>query len=468
MDGATGRTGEGRGAPLVAHVFPSFAVGGAQVRFAAIANHFGSAFRHIVVALDGDLACRERLRPDLDVTFPSVAAARGAMVANAWRYRGLLRAWRPDVLVTCNWGAIEFALANIVPVTRHLHVIDGFGPEERQAQIARRVLTRRLVLRRTPVVLPSRRLVRIAVDVWKLPPSVVRYVPNGIDLARFATDGGQRSSGDFPGRFSGGCSGGSSAGGSGGGSGHPVIGTVAALRAEKNVGRLLRALAMLPSGRLVVVGDGPERGRLEALAATLGVSERVRFAGHHQDTPGFYAQFDIFALSSDTEQMPLSVIEAMASGLPVVSTDVGDVGLMVVPENVAYVTRLDDAALAAALGGLMADPDLCLRIGAANLAKARREFDQSAMFAAHAALWRGGPDAGAGTAPDAAAGAGQQVSAGVGQVDLAEADLAGADLVGAGQDALVEAGPQAVAGAARQAPVGVGRDAVAGARPAPW
>ena len=477
MDGATGLTGEGRGAPLVAHVFPSFAVGGAQVRFAAIANHFGPAFRHIVVALDGDLACRERLRPDLDVTFPSVAAAKGAMVANAWRYRGLLRAWRPDVLVTCNWGAIEFALANIVPVTRHLHVVDGFGPEERQAQIARRVLTRRLVLRRTPVVLPSRRLVGIAVDVWKLPPSVVRYVPNGIDLARFATDGGQRSSGRFSGRFAGRFPGGflgrSSAGGPGGGSGHPVIGTVAALRAEKNVGRLLRALAMLPSGRLVVVGDGPERSALEALAAALGVSERVCFAGHHQETPGFYAQFDIFALSSDTEQMPLSVIEAMASGLPVVSTDVGDVGLMLAPENVAYVTRLDDAALAAALGGLMADPDLCLRIGAANLAKARREFDQSAMFAAHAALWRGGPDAGAGTAPDAAAGAGQQVSAGVGQVDLAEADLAGtdlagADLVGAGQDALVEAGPQAVAGAARQAPVVVGRDAVAGARPAPW
>ena len=112
-------------APLVAHIFPTFAVGGAQVRFAAIANHFGSAFRHIVVSLDGNLACRERLDPGLDVTFPAIRATRNAMLSNAWRYRCLLRDWRPDVLVTCNWGAIEFALANILPVTRHMHVVDA-------------------------------------------------------------------------------------------------------------------------------------------------------------------------------------------------------------------------------------------------------------------------------------------------------------------------------------------------------
>jgi glycosyltransferase involved in cell wall biosynthesis len=224
------------------------------------------------------------------------------------------------------------------------------------------------VLGRTPVVLPSRNLVRIVTDVWKLSPKVIRYVPNGIDLARFATDGAQR------------------------GAGEPVIGTVAALRAEKNVSRLLRAFAMLPSGRLVIVGDGVERPALEALAASLGVAQRVRFAGHHQDTAAFYAQFDVFALSSDTEQMPLSVIEAMASGLPVVSTDVGDVRLMVAEDNVSGITRLDDAALAGALAALIADPDARLRIGGANRAKAEREFDQGAMFAAHGALWRGDYD----------------------------------------------------------------------------
>jgi glycosyltransferase involved in cell wall biosynthesis len=361
------------GAPLVVHVFPSFAVGGAQVRFASVANHFGAAFRHIVVSLDGDLACRERLDPGLSMTFPPVVAAKHAMLANARRFRGLLHAWRPDVLVTCNWGAIEFALANLPPVTRHVHVVDGFGPEERDRQIARRVLMRRLALRWTPVVLPSRNLVRIATEVWKLPERRIRYVPNGVDLGRFVPGGSRR------------------------GAAEPVIGTVAALRAEKNLGRLLRAFAMLPFGRLVIVGDGPERPGLAALASRLGVAERVEFAGHHADPAGFYAGFDVFALSSDTEQMPLSVIEAMASGLPVVATDVGDVRLMVAEANRPYVVGADDAALAGALAGLLGDPGARPRIGAANRAKAEAEFDQGAMFATYGALWRGMP-VGAGAA----------------------------------------------------------------------
>jgi glycosyltransferase involved in cell wall biosynthesis len=207
--------------------------------------------------------------------------------------------------------------------------------------------------------------VRIARDVWKLPEAVIRYVPNGIDLARFATDG------------------------SGRGSGEPVIGTVAALREEKNIARLLGAFATLPSGRLVIVGDGPERPALEALAASLGIADRVQFVGHRQDTATFYAQFDIFVLSSDTEQMPLSVIEAMASGLPVVSTAVGDVRQMVAEENAALIVPLEQAALAGALAGLIGGRDARRRIGLANLAKARRDFDQAAMFAAHGALWRG-------------------------------------------------------------------------------
>lgn len=373
MERALRQQSEGQPAPLVMHVFPSFAVGGAQVRFAALANHFGAAFRHVVVSLDGDLTCRERLEPDLDVVFPPVEAAKNAMLANAWRFRRILRNWRPDVLVTCNWGAIEFALANIVPVARHLHVVDGFGPEERRTQIRRRVLVRRVALGRTPLVLPSQNLVRIARDIWKLPPRVIRYVPNGIDLARFATDGSARGAAEP---------------GCGFGIG-PVIGTVAALRPEKNISRLLRAFARLASGRLVIVGDGAERPDLQALAGELGVAERVEFAGHQADTPAFYARFDVFALSSDTEQMPLSVIEAMASGLPIVSTDVGDVRLMVAAENAPFITRLDDDGMTEALATLAADPAARQRIGAANLAKAGKDFDQAAMFARHAALWRG-------------------------------------------------------------------------------
>ena len=369
-----------RAPPLVVHVFPTFAVGGAQVRFAAIANHFGGAFRHSVVSLDGNLACRERLRPNLDVTFPQVDAAKGAMLANVWHFRQLLRRWRPDVLVTCNWGAIEFALANIIPVARHLHVVDGFGPEERHVQIPRRVLTRRIVLGRTPVVLPSRNLVRIATEIWKLPPDLIRYVPNGVDLDRFVPTEPSRSADPGP--------------------TVPVIGMIAALREEKNIPRLLRAFAVLVEttpAHLVIVGDGPARPALCELAAALRIADRVDFAGHHQDTPAFYGRFDLFALSSDTEQMPLSVIEAMASGLPIVATDVGDVRTMVAEENAPFITRLDDAALTEALRTLLSDLPLRRRIGRANLIKARREFDQAAMFAAHGELWGGTGTQGAAT-----------------------------------------------------------------------
>jgi glycosyltransferase involved in cell wall biosynthesis len=346
-------------------------VGGAQVRFAAIANHFGPAFRHIVVALDGNLTCRERLDPGLDVTFPQIEARKNAMLDNTWRFRRLLRQWRPDVLVTCNWGAIEFALANLIPITRHLHVVDGFGPEERTSQIPRRVMLRRLALSRTPVVLPSRNLVRIATDVWKLPSKVIRYVPNGVDLDRFAAPAARTSP-------------------------ESVIGTIAALREEKNLSRLIHAFAqaqaVIPC-RLVIVGDGPERSALTALVQRLRIAERVEFAGHRQDTPDFYARFDIFALSSDTEQMPLSVIEAMASGLPVVSTDVGDVRTMVADDNARFITPLDDEPMAQALQTLLADPALRQSIGQANRDKARRDFDQATMFATHGALWRGVPAA---------------------------------------------------------------------------
>ena len=378
--------------PLVMHVFPTFAVGGAQVRFAALANHFGAEFRHIVVALDGETGCRDRLDPGLDVAFPTVEAPKNAMLANAWRFRSLLRQWKPDVLVTGNWGAIEFAMANLPALTRHLHVVDGFGPEERETQIRRRVLIRRLVLSRGKVIVPSRNLERIATEIWKLPARVVRYVPNGIDLTRFSADGGSPAKG-VPTKGVVGAGGRATRS-----STEPmVIGTVAALRAEKNLGRLLRAFAAVVrrrsagerAVRLVIVGDGEERGRLAALAAELDVADLVTFAGHRDDTPALYADFDLFALTSDTEQMPLSVMEAMASGLPVVSTDVGDVRSMLAPENLPYVGTRDDAAVAGLLNTLLADPGARTRIGAANRAKAERDFDQAVMFAAWRALWTG-------------------------------------------------------------------------------
>ncbi len=351
-------------APLLLHVFSTFAVGGPQVRFATLTAAFATRYRHVVIAMDDDHACAVRLPPELGVRCETVEAAKGATVGNIRRFRRRLREIGPDTLVTYNWGAIEWAMANIPRLVPHIHVEDGFGPEERHRQLFRRVLTRRLVLARSTVAVPSRTLWRIATDVWRLDPRRVRHVPNGVDLSRFAGPRDVRA--------------------------EPVIGTVAALRPEKNLARLLRAFRLvadvLPAW-LVIAGEGPELPGLERLAGELGVRKRVRFTGHLDDPAPVYRGLDVFALSSDTEQMPLSVIEAMASGLPVAATAVGDVAEMLAASNRRFVTPPDEAALARAIVALARDAGLRAEVGAANRAKAEAEFGQAAMVAAWAGLF---------------------------------------------------------------------------------
>jgi glycosyltransferase involved in cell wall biosynthesis len=357
----------GAPAPLLLSVFATFAVGGPQVRFATLANALGPAFRHAIVAMDGDTACAARLDPALDVAFPAVPVRKGSVLANLRSFRRALRTLDPALLLTHNWGSIEWAMANALPLAPHIHIEDGFGPEERAAQIPRRVWLRRLVLRRCTVVVPSLTLLRIARGVWRLPEARLHYIPNGINLARFEAAAAIRPPGAGA-----------------------VIGTVAALRAEKALGRLLCAVPLLPAeppARLVIVGEGPERAGLEALAGELGLAGRVLFAGHVEDPAGWYRGFDLFALSSDTEQMPLSVIEAMAAGLPVAATDVGDVRAMLAPANAPHVVAKDEAALAGALAALLADPAARAAIGAANRAKAARDYGRETMIEAYRSLF---------------------------------------------------------------------------------
>lgn len=126
-------------APLLLHAFPTFRVGGAQVRFAAIANHFGRRFRRALVAMDGRYDCRERLNPDLLVDYLEPIIRKAHTLANVREFRGVLRSRRPDTLVTYNWGSIEWAMANSPRLARHVHIEDGFGLDEAQSQLRQRV-----------------------------------------------------------------------------------------------------------------------------------------------------------------------------------------------------------------------------------------------------------------------------------------------------------------------------------------
>jgi glycosyltransferase involved in cell wall biosynthesis len=321
--------------------------------------------------MDGQYDCRDKLAGDLDIRIAPVTVTKGDTVGNYRRFRSYLRECGADRLLTYNWGTIEWGMANRPLVLPHVHCEDGFGPEEAHGQIRRRVLTRRIVLARSTVVVPSRTLERLALDVWKLNPARVRYVPNGIDVARFGAPGIDALS--WPGEG-------------------PIIGTVAVLRREKNLGRLIGAFARLRAEmpcRLLIAGDGPERAKLEEQVAALDLSRDVMFCGYTAQTERIYAALDVFALSSDTEQMPTSVIEAMAAGLAVAATKVGDVANLVSSANQPFVVPPDRDTLADALRTLLKDAALREKIGAANQAVARAQFDETAMFTAYRGLFTG-------------------------------------------------------------------------------
>lgn len=351
------------------HAFSTFRVGGAQIRFCTLANYFGARYRHVIFAMDGSYDCHDRLAPDLDFKVADVLAKKPDTLGNRRRFRSYLKEYRPDLLVTYNWGSLEWAMANWPPLLPHIHIEDGFGPEEADRQLLRRVLARRLVLSRSQVVVPSRTLERIALNVWRVNPRRVRYIPNGIDCARFSAPAIVPF--DWP------------------GSG-PVLGTLAALRPEKNLRRLLDAFRLVRSRfpcRLLIAGDGSERDSLETHVEALGLGEHVRFAGHVGEPERIYAALDIFALSSDTEQMPITVIEAMAAGLPVAATEVGDISQMLADENRPFMAQRNAASLADAILKLLDDPQLRAHIGAANRKAAEYRFDVRTMTAAYAGLF---------------------------------------------------------------------------------
>jgi glycosyltransferase involved in cell wall biosynthesis len=171
-----------------------------------------------------------------------------------------------------------------------------------------------------------------------------------------------------------------------------LVATVAGLREVKNLPRLVRAFAAgaPANARLAIVGEGPEREAIVAQAEASGVSGRVTLPGFFARPVGFLGQADLFALSSDSEQFPISLIEAMACALAVVATDVGDIRAMVAAENRPYIVPAgDEAAFAAAMGGLLADAQLRVAIGQANRAKAFQEYDESVMIRAYDRLYGG-------------------------------------------------------------------------------
>jgi glycosyltransferase involved in cell wall biosynthesis len=343
------------------HVFPSFAIGGQQARFATIANRLGRAFRHQLISLDGRDEATSLLNPLVDF---ELLPQPDRFIGAARRLREIAQTSRKvgaDGLITYNWGSIEWAIVNRWYYRRpHIHFEDGFGPDEADRQKPHRVLVRRCALQRSVIVVPSRNLERLARIQWRLKPEMIRYIPNGIDSSRF--DGMPAEGGPYFARRADEC----------------IIGSFSPLRPEKNIGRLLRAFAEIVAARsavrLIICGDGPELNHLRELAQNLGVADKAAFVGHVIKPETVMGAFDLFAMTSDTEQMPYAILEAMAAGLPIASTAVGDIPVMVADENRPFIVPGDDShQLGLALAQLCNDAGLRHRVGEAN----RKRVEQS-------------------------------------------------------------------------------------------
>jgi len=365
------------------HLHSTFDAGGKERRSTALINRFGKAVDHsIVSAQPGALGARAQIDAGLSVHFPfGFPPLQGRFGVR--RLQTLARAMQGfDLILTYNWGAMDAAMAHALfapslGLAPLIHHEDGFNADEAQKLKTSRNWYRRVALARaSALIVPSRQLEQVALEVWHQPAGRVHRIGNGIPVRDYDPAKAKRVRPDALPRVV-------------KRPGEKWLGTLAGLRPVKALPRLVRAFRGLPEEwQLVIVGEGPEREAIMAEALRLEIGHRVHLPGFVAKPAEATALFDLFALSSDSEQFPLSVVEAMASGLAVASPAVGDVADIVASENAPFITPPgDEAALGAALLQLAEDEILRRRVGAANLLRAREAFDEGVMAGKHAALY---------------------------------------------------------------------------------
>ena len=293
---------------------------------------------------------------------------RGVLALRRW-----LAANRADVVnthsSTDSW-LVAFAcalLASPPPVVRTRH-ISAPVPDNRATRWLYTGATRHIVTTGTS-------LRRQLIDGNRFPAERVTSVPTGIPLERFAPGDRAlaRAKTGLPADWT-------------------IVGIVATLRSWKGHRFLLDALVRLPQPKLglAIVGDGPQRGALEAQVRELGLSERVWMPGDQRDVVPWLQSFDIFALPSyANEGVPQALVQAMLAGLACVTTAAGAIGEAAIDGETALVVPAQDAgALAEAIRLLAAEPELRARLGAAARAHCARHFAYEAMLDRMEAVFR--------------------------------------------------------------------------------
>ena len=282
--------------------------------------------------------------------------------AFAAHVRALLRL-RPDILhanlTTPASGRHALLAATLVPKVRTVAVEQLPYPLSGRLQRGLKRFTSHRLAAHVAVGEPAAREVEALAG---LPPGSVRSIPNGVpDVALDP----------LPRPFE-----------------RPTLGSLGRLDRQKGYDVLLHALAALPDTALVLVGDGPERRSLETLASSLGVDDRVLFAGWQAKPRRHLTTFDVFVLPSRFEGFPLAIVEAMLARLPVVATVVGSVSEAVREGETGVLVPPDDpSALSSALRGLLGDPSAGRRLGERGRSLALERFTAAAMARSFEALY---------------------------------------------------------------------------------
>ncbi|NOT35686.1 MAG: glycosyltransferase, partial [Candidatus Eisenbacteria bacterium] len=331
-----------------------------RIRVLYVVNNFvaGGAERHLLELwsrLDRDrfelaIACFER-RGQFTVAvgalgWPVHDLGMSSRIYGPSGWRGLLRLvnlvrdWRPDVIHGYLFGPNLFAalagrLCGVRAVVVSKRNMDEF---ETPRQVAVQRLAHRLA---THVVAVSRAVGESSVALG-VARERVTVIPNGVDVDRFGNGAIERSALGLKGVA-------------------PVIGSVGCLAVRKDQGMLLEALALLTREgqpfEAVLIGDGPERERLERQAHTLGLDDRVHFLGERPDVERLLPALDVFVLSSREEGIPNALLEAMAAGRASIATAVGGTPEVMQDGRTGWlVPARDPAALARALASALADP----------------------------------------------------------------------------------------------------------------
>jgi sugar transferase (PEP-CTERM/EpsH1 system associated) len=355
------------------HLLSSFQVGGAETVALELARAMeASSFRVLACSLTGPGPMAERFRA-AQIEPLSLPHSRGIPIYDfplAGRLARVLRREGVQVLHCHNsfsklYGAVAGFLARVPAVVCTQHAVPSAGGIKAAHRLAR--LVNPLA---SHFVAVGRHVLGAATEGGYVLADRASVIYNGIDLSRFAPGRRERRSRD----------------------GELVIGCVGRLSEEKRHGVIFRAVAALiadhPRVRLFVVGDGPLRPVLEEEVERLDLEEHVAFLGLRSDVPELLGAMDVLVLASSTEGLPLVVIEAMASGLPIVATRVGGLPELVEEGRNGLLVPPDDPdALANALRSLLADETLRSRMGREGRRMAEERFSLAEAARRHARLY---------------------------------------------------------------------------------